>query len=126
MVFLEDEAGTRPVRLYVTVSTPADAKLLAEYVSHANAGPFAFATFGKNGEGYTAKNLKRDLSAAKIELMKSDLLGTTNQGPRTIVYRKIKVGSSSAIAVRVNNGTLFRTTAPTAPTAPMALKAPTA
>ena len=69
MVFLEDEGGTRPVRLYVTVSTPADAKLLAEYVSRVNTAPFAFATFGKNGEGYTAKNLKRDLSAAKIELM---------------------------------------------------------
>ena len=110
MVFLVDEKGAKPVRLYVTVSSPADTKLLAEYVSHHHTGPFVFATFGKNDAGYTAKNLKRDLRAAGIELMKSDMLGTTNQGPRTIVYRKIKVGSGSesSIAVRVNNGTLFR------------------
>jgi hypothetical protein len=110
-VFLEDKKGLKPGRLYVTVSTPADAKLLAEYVSHHHTGPFVFETFGKGDAGYTAKNLKRDLRAAKIELMKSDMLGTTNQGPRTIVYRKIKTGSESAIAVRVNNGTLLRTAA---------------
>lgn len=110
MVYLVNESGAKPGRLYVTVSSPADTKLLAEYVSRHHTGPFAFATFGKGDAGYTAKNLKRDLSAAKIELMKSDMLGTTNQGPRTIVYRKIKAGSGSAIAVRVNNGTLFRPT----------------
>lgn len=113
--FLEDAKGTKPTRLYVTVSSPADTKLLAEYISQHHTGPFAFATFGKGDAGYTAKNLKKDLGAAKINLMKSDLLGTTNQGPRTIVYRKIKGlkaasnGSDSSIAVRVNDGTLFRT-----------------
>ncbi|NDC40029.1 MAG: hypothetical protein EBZ77_00495 [Chitinophagia bacterium] len=110
--FLEDAKGAKPVRLYVTVSTPADTKMLAEYISRVNAEPFAFATFGKGDAGYTAKNLKRDLGTARIQLMKSDSLGTTNQGPRTIVYRKIKAasnGSDSSIAVRVNNGTLFWT-----------------
>ena len=114
VVFFEDQKGprpVRPVRLYVTVSTKPDTEMLAEYISHYSAKkPFVFESFGKSGTGYTASNLQRDLSGANIKLMKSDLLGTTNQEPRTIVYRKIRDGSGSYIALRINNGALFKLT----------------
>ncbi len=112
VVFFEDRKGpkpVRPVRLYVTVSTKPDTEMLAEYISHYSPKkPFVFESFGASGTGYTASNLQRDLRGANIKLMKSDLLGTTNQDQRTIVYRKIRDASGSYIALRINNGALFK------------------
>jgi hypothetical protein len=63
---------------------------------------FRFKTFGVNGQ-YKTKDLTADLKP-KLKLMKSDGLGTLNQSSNEIVWRK----SHGVLAVRINNGTLFR------------------
>ena len=99
MPALVDARGERPERVYATISTPEDVARLEQYVAAAKPG-FKFTTFGKGTYGH--KELKNDLGPINIKLMQSDGLGTLNQGPNEIVWRKVR----TVLAVRVNKGTL--------------------
>jgi hypothetical protein len=98
---LVDASGATPARLYATITTANDVARLQEYIAKVFPG-FRFTTFGANGQ-YRTKDLNTDLKP-KLKLMKSDRLGTLNQSSNEIVWRK----SHGVLAVRINNGTLFR------------------
>lgn len=101
MPALVDARGERPERVYATISTPEDVARLEQYIAAARPG-FKFTAFGRGA--YGVPELKSDLGKINIKLMQSDGLGTLNQSPNEVVWRKVR----GVLAVRVNEGTLFR------------------